>query len=70
MNDIAHTCRLRAGLSFSTLHFKYVQEKYTEAIPLFERALAIRMNKLGESNPDTVSTQNSLEIALNKVCAQ
>ncbi|CAN0431476.1 unnamed protein product, partial [Scytosiphon promiscuus] len=40
----------------------YLQEKYTEAIPLLERALKIRMNNLGESHPDTVSTRNSLEI--------
>ena len=44
-------------------------EKYTEAIPLLERALSIRTKKLGENHPDTVSSQNNLEIVRKKVCA-
>lgn len=40
-----------------------------EAIPLLERALSIRVEKLGGSHPDTVSCQNSLEIARQKVRA-
>ena len=66
----SHKLGLRTGLSFSILHLKPPQEKYTEAIPLLERALSIRTKKLGENHPDTVSSQNSLEIARKKVRAQ
>ncbi|CAN0302795.1 unnamed protein product, partial [Ectocarpus sp. 4 AP-2014] len=38
-----------------------------EAIPLFERALAIRTKKLGENHPNTVGTRNSLEGVRKKV---
>ncbi|CAN0519334.1 unnamed protein product [Ectocarpus sp. 12 AP-2014] len=45
----------------------YKQEKYTEAISLLKRALSIRTKKLGENHPDTVSSQNTLEIVRKKV---
>lgn len=52
-----------------TFHSNFdLQERYIEAIPLLERALSIRMLKLGGSNPDTVNTQNSLEFTREKVC--
>ncbi|CAB1096067.1 unnamed protein product [Ectocarpus sp. CCAP 1310/34] len=41
-------------------------EQYTDAVPLLERALSIRMKKLGENHPDTVSTQNSLDVVRRK----
>lgn len=53
-----------------TLHLQRPQEKYTEAIPLLERALSIHMKKLGGSHPDTLSSQNNLEIVRQKVRAQ
>ncbi|CAN0202076.1 unnamed protein product, partial [Ectocarpus fasciculatus] len=46
------------------------QEKFTEAVPLLERALSIRTKKLGDKHPDTVSTQNWLEHVREKIRAQ
>ncbi|CAN0543991.1 unnamed protein product, partial [Ectocarpus sp. 8 AP-2014] len=43
------------------------QEKHTEALPLLERALRIRTNKLGENHPDTVGTRSDLEFVREKV---
>eukprot|EP00903_Cladosiphon_okamuranus_P016965 g15639.t1 len=43
------------------------QENYTEAIPLLERALAIRTNKLGDNHPDTVGTRINLDAVRKKV---
>lgn len=48
------------------LHLKRPQEKYTGAISLLERALSIRVEKLGGNHPDTVSTQNTLETVKKK----
>lgn len=57
-------------LNVTPLHLKRPQEKYTEAIPLLEEALSIRTKKLGENHPDTVKSQNNLEIVRKKVRAQ
>ena len=54
----------------STLHLKRPQSNHSEAIPLLERALSIRMKKLGGSHPDTISSQNNLESVQKKVRAQ
>ncbi|CAN0163684.1 unnamed protein product, partial [Ectocarpus fasciculatus] len=48
----------------------YKQEKFTEAIPLLERALSIRKTKLGDNHPYTVGTHNSLKVVREKVRAQ
>lgn len=69
----AHTCGFRTDWSMlccSILHLKRPQAKYTEAIPLVERALSIKTEKLGENHPDTVATRNALECAQEKVRAQ
>jgi len=42
------------------------QSKHPEAIALLERALSIRMKKLGESHPDTVGAQSNLEFVRGK----
>ena len=51
-------------------NFKRYQEKFTEAVPLLERALSIRTKKLGDNHPDTVSTHNGLEVVRKEACAQ
>ncbi|CAN0519204.1 unnamed protein product [Ectocarpus sp. 12 AP-2014] len=43
------------------------QENYAEAVPLLERALAIRTNKLRENHPDTISARSNLEAVRKKV---
>ncbi|CAN0549261.1 unnamed protein product [Ectocarpus sp. 12 AP-2014] len=45
------------------------QGKHKEAIALLERVLSIRMQKLGENHPDTVSSKKSLEMVRKKVRA-
>lgn len=47
-----------------------LQEKYTEAVPLLERALSIRTKTLGRNHPDTVSSQNGLNFVRAKVRAR
>lgn len=53
-----------------TLHLTRPQEKFTEAIPLLERAFKIRVKKLGEKHPDTVSSLKSLTTVRARVSAQ
>lgn len=57
-------------LHFTSPYLECSQEKYTETISLLERAVSIRMEKLGENHPDTVSSQNNLEIVRKKVREQ
>lgn len=57
-------------LKNADLHPKRPQGMYKEAIPLLERALGIRVEKLGVHHPDTVSTQNALDTGNMKVRAQ
>ncbi|CAN0369397.1 unnamed protein product [Ectocarpus sp. 12 AP-2014] len=47
-----------------------IQDKYTEAVPLLERALSFRTKKLGGNHQDTVNTRAVLERVLEKVRAQ
>ncbi|CAM9890379.1 unnamed protein product, partial [Ectocarpus fasciculatus] len=49
---------------------KRSQEKFTEAIPLFERALSIFTKTLGDNHPNTVIAQNWLEVVREKIRAQ
>lgn len=46
---------------------KRPQEKNGEAIQLLERALSIQKAALGENHPDTVRTQNYLELVREEV---
>lgn len=62
------TCVLRTDQDLNPASER-PQENYAEAIPLLERALAIRTSKLGENHPDTVSTRNILDAVRNKVRA-
>lgn len=48
------------------MHLKRPQGNHTEAIPLLERALSIRVEKLGGTHPDTVSARNNLEFVKKK----
>lgn len=54
----------------SFLHLKRRQEKYTEAIPLLERALSIRTQRLGGNHPQTIRIRGSLELLRTMVTAQ
>ncbi|CAM9793335.1 unnamed protein product, partial [Ectocarpus fasciculatus] len=63
---LADASYLRTDVSCSTFHLKRPQEKFTEAISLFERALAIHTKTLGDNHPQTVVTRNNLEIARQK----
>lgn len=47
-----------------------LQGKYSEAIPVLERALSIRKTKLGDDHHDTVDSQNSLDDARRHVHLQ
>ncbi|CAM9945683.1 unnamed protein product, partial [Ectocarpus sp. 8 AP-2014] len=58
--NVAAVLHNRAG-------FLIAQEKHTEALPLLERALRIRTNKLGENHPGTVGTRSDLEFVREKV---
>ncbi|CAM9906297.1 unnamed protein product [Ectocarpus sp. 8 AP-2014] len=40
----------------------YAQEQHNAAIPLLERALSIRKERLGINHPDTVGTHINLEV--------
>ncbi|CAN0065447.1 unnamed protein product [Ectocarpus sp. 13 AM-2016] len=42
-------------------------EKYSDAIQLLERARSIQKDALGENHPDTVCTQNYLELVRKEV---
>lgn len=58
---------LTCAVAFCTLHLECAQEKHSEAVPLLERALSIRVKRLGENHADTVSTLDSLNLARGKV---
>ena len=38
----------------------YSEEDYTSALPLFQKCLEKRKEKLGEDHPDTLTTMNNL----------
>ncbi|MFM6063005.1 MAG: tetratricopeptide repeat protein, partial [Microcystis panniformis] len=42
----------------------YYQGKYTEAEPLYQKAIAICSEKLGENHPDTQTVKNNYNLML------
>lgn len=66
-------CRIRVVFGqYRAARTPYVrpQGKYSEAIPLLERALSIRKAKLGDDHHDTVESQDSLDDARRQVHLQ
>lgn len=62
---VTNTARVLTAFRDSAL--QRLQHKHEEAVPLLERALAIRMSALGEGHNDTTLSQINLEMAQREV---
>ena len=44
----------------------YNQGKYDEALAMYEKALSIRLKKLGDDHPDVADTYNNMAVVYKK----